>query len=141
MTPMTNMTKLLKSALVLTALATMAGCTVVPPQMAYTGPRVEVVRPAPYPYYPPASYQPRIEIVRPVPYPYTRRRRMDITSRVANIAGTGTGTGTDLDTGMQSGTGAAPASEHQHGGKLRDLLRTPGTCNGHEAILLRQPTI
>jgi hypothetical protein len=70
MTPMTNMTKLLKSALLLTALATMAGCTVVPPQMAYTGPRVEVVRPAPYPYYPPASYQPRIEIVRPVPYPY-----------------------------------------------------------------------
>ncbi len=70
MTPETNMTMLLKNALVLTALATMAGCTVVPAQMAYTGPRVEIVRPAPYVYYPPALYQPRIDVVRPAPYPY-----------------------------------------------------------------------
>lgn len=53
------MSKLLKIAAVLAVLASLGACTVIPPQVAYTGPSVGVVV-APAPYYrpPPAYYAP-----------------------------------------------------------------------------------
>ena len=60
-----TMTKLMKTALVLISIAGMTGCAITPPSFAYVGPRIEVVRPAPYyvqpspyyaPYYDPSPY-------------------------------------------------------------------------------------
>ncbi len=58
------MTKLLKTALVLVAFATMAGCAITPPSFQYVGPRVQIVGPVPY-YEQPAPYY--------APYPYYGR--------------------------------------------------------------------
>ena len=54
------MSKLLKIAAVLAVLASLGACTVVPPQVAYSGPSVGIVTVAPAPYYrpPPAFYAP-----------------------------------------------------------------------------------
>lgn len=53
----------LKAALLTIAALSLPACTVVPPQVYYSGPRVEIVRPQPYyatPYYAP-YYAPRYE--------------------------------------------------------------------------------
>ncbi len=56
------MRTLIRIALAVTAVATLSACAVVPPQVAYVGPRIAVVpAPAPYyapvaPYYAPAPY-------------------------------------------------------------------------------------
>ena len=54
------MSKLLKIAAVLAVLASLGACTVIPPQVAYSGPSVGVAVVAPAPYYrpPPAYYAP-----------------------------------------------------------------------------------
>lgn len=60
------MSRILKIAAALTVLASLGACTVIPPQVAYTGPSVGVgigiVGPAPY-YAAPAPYY-----VAPTPY-------------------------------------------------------------------------
>ena len=50
------MTKFLKITAALALLASLGACTVVPPQVAYSGPSVGIVTVAPAPYYRPAPY-------------------------------------------------------------------------------------
>lgn len=54
------MPRLAKLILSFAAVAGLAACTIVPPRVEYVGPRVEIVRPAPYyaptPYYAPPPY-------------------------------------------------------------------------------------
>ena len=55
------MSRIVKIAVSLAMLASVTACTVIPPQIAYTGPAIGVVavRPAPYyaaPYYGPPPY-------------------------------------------------------------------------------------
>jgi hypothetical protein len=54
------MTRILKIAAALAVLASLGACTVVPPQVAYTGPSIGIVSVGPAPYYraPPAYYSP-----------------------------------------------------------------------------------
>lgn len=54
------MAKFLKISALLAVLASLGACTVVPPQVAYTGPSVGIVTVGPAPYYrpPPAYYAP-----------------------------------------------------------------------------------
>lgn len=51
------MSGMLKIAVSLVALASLSACTVIPPQVAYTGPSVGIVTVGPAPYYAaPAPY-------------------------------------------------------------------------------------
>ena len=55
------MSRIVKIAVSLAMLASVTACTVIPPQIAYTGPAIGIVavRPAPYysaPYYGPQPY-------------------------------------------------------------------------------------
>ena len=54
------MSKLLRIATMLAVVAGLGACTVVPPQVAYSGPSVGIVTVTPAPYYrpPPAYYAP-----------------------------------------------------------------------------------
>ncbi len=47
-----------RTALFALAAMSLSACTVVPPQVYYTGPRVEIVRPQPAPYYVTPYYAP-----------------------------------------------------------------------------------
>lgn len=61
------MSRTFRILLALAALASLSACTIVPPRVDYVGPRVEIIRPAPY-YAPPPYYA-------PAPYYYGERRR------------------------------------------------------------------
>ena len=52
------MSRILKIAAALAVLASLGACTVLPPQIAYSGPSIGIVGPAPY-YAAPAPYYAR----------------------------------------------------------------------------------
>lgn len=54
------MSRILKITAALVMLASLSACTVVPPQVAYTGPSIGIVSVGPAPYYraPPPYYAP-----------------------------------------------------------------------------------
>ena len=53
------MSRILKIAVSLAMLASVTACTVIPPQIAYTGPAIGVVAVRPAPYYGGPYYGPR----------------------------------------------------------------------------------